>query len=225
MVLERAELDRLHLPLAEVVEDRRLRLLVHDPVVTRRARRRGSRRGRARRSSRPSSQDLLEDRGGALALARASGRARSGRSPRRPRPGTSPARRRRRGAGAAPRTASDVSPPGTSTQRYIVASLAATRQPFRASTGRSTSRFRPVGIARALDVRLVAPGDDRRALDELLRRGAGRGPVGLERRDDLRRRRRRTRSGSRSSTSAWRASGRRRRSPGRRARAPSAAAR
>jgi hypothetical protein len=32
-VLERAQLDRLHLPLAEVVEDRRLRLFVDDPVV------------------------------------------------------------------------------------------------------------------------------------------------------------------------------------------------
>ena len=33
MVLERPDLARLHLPRAEVVEDRRLDVLVHDPVV------------------------------------------------------------------------------------------------------------------------------------------------------------------------------------------------
>ena len=69
-------------------------------------------------------------------------RARSGCSPRRSRRDTTP------GATTTPRRssrsaqASEVSPSGTSTQRYMVAAPAATRQPLRASTGRRTSRLR-----------------------------------------------------------------------------------
>jgi hypothetical protein len=45
----------------------------------------------------------------------------------------------------------------------------------------------PIRLARARDVLLVLPGDDRRALHELLRRRPHRRPEGLERRDHLRR--------------------------------------
>ena len=57
-VLERPELLRLDVAEAEVVEDRLLCLLVHDPLVADAARRRGSRRGRARRPARASSLDV-----------------------------------------------------------------------------------------------------------------------------------------------------------------------
>ena len=114
-------------------------------------------------------------------------RARSGRTPRRTRRGRSRARRRSRGASSRSAHASEDSPAGTSTQRYIVASLAATRQPLRSSTSSSTSRFRRYALSRALDVVLVAPGDDRRPLDELLRRCARRGTIRAQRGDDVRR--------------------------------------
>ena len=43
----------------------------------------------------------------------------------------------------------------------------------------------PVGVARPLDVLLVVPRYDRRALHELLRRGADRRPVLLQRGDHV----------------------------------------
>ena len=81
--------------------------------------------------------------------------------------------------------ASEVSPAGTSSQRYIVASLPATRMPFRSKRSSRSARLRPY-LARVGDVFLVAPGGDGRALDELLRRRPDRRAKGLQRRDQRR---------------------------------------
>src|SRR6185312_15642045 len=139
-VLERAELDRLHLPLPEVVDDRRLRLLVDDPVVP-------GALGDADLAAVESGDrlvDLAHRTSSRIAAARShsfgvgTSAIRTYPSPESPRyePGatTTPWRSSRSAQ------ASDVSPFGTSTQRYMVAALAATRQPRRSSTGRRTSR-------------------------------------------------------------------------------------
>ena len=90
-------------------------------------------------------------------------------------------------------------------QRKNVASPPALRSPRASSAGSSTSRLAAVALAHLLDVRLVAPGGRGRALDELLRRDADVRPVALERGDQLAGRRPRSPTGSRASTSAWRA--------------------
>ena len=115
---------------------------------------------------------------------------------------TSRARRRRPRSSSRAASASASAP--ASSQRKNVASPPAWRRPGGLERGQQRRRaWRGSASRTSLDVRLVAPGGDRGALDELRRRDADVRPVALERGDRSPGRRRRSRSGSRASTSAW----------------------
>src|SRR5581483_5504200 len=172
VVLKRPELDRLHPPLPEVVEDRRLRLLVHDPVVARAlgdpdlaaVERRNRLVGRHSTSSRITAACSHSASVGTRAI-------RMYPSPASPR--EAPGATTMRCSSSRAAHASDASPPGTSTQRYIVASLAATRQPFRASTESSTSRFCPY----AARVRTTCSSSPQATIDARWTNSCGAAPV------------------------------------------------
>src|SRR5581483_1099008 len=133
-VLVRPDLDRLHLPDPEVVEDRRLRVLVDTPLAV----------------------DLLGDahlaaveRGDHVLGAHSASRMDAARS-HSSSVGTSANRtypaplgpKNSPGDTITPRSSRrSTVPSGATTQRYMVASLATTSQPFRSRTGSSTSRF------------------------------------------------------------------------------------
>ena len=203
MVLERADLARLHLPRAEVVEDRRLDLRVDDPVVAvglgdphLAAVERGDRlsvvTAPSSRISAARSHSACVGTSAKPHVALA-GRAeeRAGRDEdavleqaARERP---PTGRRRRARGR------------TSRRRRRAGG------PCASSSGQERLALAPVDLAHVVDVLLVRPGGDRRALHELLRRRPDRRPERAQRVRDVAAARRRSPSGSRSSTSASRA--------------------
>ena len=139
MVLERPDLARLHRARAEVVEDRRLHLLVDDPArpptgsATRdlAAVERGDRLGR-------SSQRRLEDRGGALAV----GLGRHERHPHVPLAGGAEERSRRDEDAVLeqPRARTAPTGPSTASQRKNVASPPACAEPLCARARAGASR-------------------------------------------------------------------------------------
>ena len=143
VVLERAELDRLHLAERGSSRGSPASPPRSRPSRRRRARRRAPRRGRARAivaSTRSASQTSPRGSRPRARTPRASGRARSGRSPRRSAPRNGPGETTMPCSSSRSANASELSPPGTSTQRYMVASLAATRQPFAREHGQEDAR-------------------------------------------------------------------------------------
>ena len=217
-VLERADLDRLELAQPEVLEDRRLRLLVHAPLAVDLLR--DAHLAAVERRDR-----LLDVHHGSLPQDRRRALALLERRHEREADVALAARPEDLAGGdddAALEQRVGVGPDDPEVHRRLARDdLPAARLDRRDQH----VALRAVARARLLDVALVVPGDDRGALHELLRRRSDGRPVRLQRGDDLRRRRRRSRSGSRSSTSACSASGRRRRASGRRPAAPTAAAR
>src|SRR3954452_1256707 len=147
VVLERADLTRLQLAEAEVLENRALGFLVHAPAAVDGLR-------DARLAAIESCDHLLDPLGGELghntrsriSAARSHsasvGTSASRQYPSPDGPKNVPGETIRPSSSSRVASSSELSPAGTSSQRYIVAALPATRTPLRDSAGRRTSRLR-----------------------------------------------------------------------------------